>query len=201
MRKTVESIERQGKGRDVSDTTFRTAKLLGKGYDRNQVDKFLAKARSAYEGNGGPANFGAAQVRAQGFNVVRGGYNFVEVDAAMDRLESAFVARARADHIAVNGQKAWMSLVAEQATTLYPRLLRPAGKRFAHPQGRQRGYRIEDVDALLDRLVAYFDENKPLTSKEIRDAVFLEAKGARAYLEGPVDAYLARAVEVLLAVE
>ena len=180
---------------------FRTAKFLGKGYDRGQVEEFLEKARAAYEGTGGPANFGAAQVRAQGFRVVRRGYKFSEVDAAMDRLESAFVARARADHVAVNGHKAWMNLVAEQATTLYPRLLRPAGQRFAHPQGRERGYRVEDVDVLLDRLVEYFDDNKPLTSKEIRDSVFAEAKGNRAYLEGSVDAYLARAVEVLLAVE
>ncbi|MST50525.1 DivIVA domain-containing protein [Mobiluncus holmesii] len=185
----------------MSETMFRTAKFLGKGYARDEVEEFLTKARSAYEGTGGPANFGAAQVRAQGFNVVRGGYKFSEVDAAMDRLESAFVARARADHVAVNGQKAWMNLVAEQATTLYPRLLRPAGKRFSHPKGRERGYRVDDVDALLERLVAYFDENQPLTSREIRDAVFAESKGTRAYAEGPVDAYLARAVEVLLAVE
>ena len=180
---------------------FRKAKFLGKGYDCAQVEEFLQTARSAYEGKGGPANFGAARVRAQGFSVVRGGYNFAEVDAALDRLESAFVARARADHVAVNGQKAWMSLVAQQATTLYPRLLRPAGKRFAHPEGRNRGYRVDDVDALLDRLTAYFDANQPLTSREIRDAVFPESKGSRAYAEGPVDAYLARAVEVLLALE
>lgn len=180
---------------------FRTAKFLGKGYDCEQVERFLKKARLAYEGKGGPANFGAAQVRAQGFNVVRGGYKFAEVDAAMDRLEAAFVSRARADHVAVNGEKAWMALVAEQATTLYPRLLRPAGKRFSHPQGRERGYRVSEVDDLLQRLVEYFDENKPLTSREIRDAVFAESRGTQAYEEGPVDAYLARAVEILLAVE
>lgn len=185
----------------MTETMFHTAKFFQKGYHRGEVEEFLKKARAAYEGVGETANFGAAQVRAQGFRVVRGGYNFAQVDAAMDRLESAFVARARADHVAVNGQKAWMNLVAEQATTLYPRLLRPMGDRFAHPKGHERGYRAADVDALLERLVAYFDENKPLTSREIRDAVFAESKGNRAYAEGPVDAYLARAVEVLLAVE
>ena len=35
---------------------------------------------------------------------------------------------------------------------------------------------------------------------EIRHAVFPAAKRQRAYAEGPVDAYLGRAVEILLAV-
>lgn len=185
----------------MSATMFRRAKGLGRGYHRGQVDEFFAQAKAAYEGTGGPAEFGAAQVRAKAFSIVRRGYDFSAVDAAMDRLEAAFVQRARADHIAVNGQQAWMNLVAEQATTLYPRLLRPAGERFSHPAGRAQGYECEAVDALVERLVEYFDHGKPLTSAEIRAAVFPSARGQRAYEEGPVDAYLSRAIEVLLAVE
>jgi DivIVA domain-containing protein len=58
-----------------------------------------------------------------------------------------------------------------------------------------------EVDALCDRLVAYFDTNAPLTAQEVRSAVFTRRKGARAYAEGPVDAFLERAVDVLLAAE
>ena len=54
---------------------------------------------------------------------------------------------------------------------------------------------------LLDRLAAYFDEGAPLRVDEVRLAVFQPARGRKAYAEGPVDAYLGRAVEILLAVE
>src|SRR6478609_952200 len=99
------------------------------------------------------------------------------------------------------GRQAWLETLAEQARSLYGRLTRPAGERFAHPKGRQAGYDAAEVDALCDRLVAYFDTNAPLTAQEVRAAVFARRKGARAYAEGPVDAFLERAVDVLLAAE
>ena len=101
--------------------------------------------------------------------------------------------------MAVNGSQAWMERVAQRATTLYPRMLRPRGKRFAHPNGK--GYDATQVDELLDRLAQYFDSDKGITSAEIRSATFKTAKNEKAYKEGVVDAYLSRAVEVLLAVE
>lgn len=180
---------------------FPTAKGLSRGYHRKQVEEFFDLAKQAYEGNGGPADFGAAEVRSKAFTVVRRGYDYEAVDAAMDRLEAAFVQRHRADHVAINGEQAWLNYIAEQATTLYPRLLRPAGNRFAHPSGRSRGYDCAAVDALMEHLIAYFDDNKPLLSSQLRSVVFPPARGSKAYLEGPVDAYLARAIEVLLAVE
>ncbi|MDO5671737.1 MAG: DivIVA domain-containing protein [Actinomycetaceae bacterium] len=180
---------------------FPVVKLLAKGYDRDQVEEFFDLAKQAYEGSGGPPDFDASDVREAAFDIVPRGYSFAAVDAALDRLEAAFVQRARADHIAVNGQEAWMSHVASQATTLYPRLLRPPGARFRHPVGRKRGYEVGAVDELLERLVAYFDEGVPLTSAQVRAVTFPSARGSRAYEEGTVDAYIARAVEVLLAVE
>lgn len=53
----------------------------------------------------------------------------------------------------------------------------------------------------MDRLAKFFDEDAPLTAEEVRAVTFRLAKGNKAYNEAIVDAYLARAVEVLLSVE
>ena len=121
------------------------------------------------------------------------------VDAALDRLEAAFLQRRRAAFVAKNGRQAWMDQVTQLATTLYPRLLRPAGERFAPASGQ--GYDKTDVDALMDRIAGYFDSDTTLTSSEVRGAVFRRARGNKAYGEPSVDRYLARVVEVLLSVE
>ena len=41
----------------------------------------------------------------------------------------------------------------------------------------------------------------PITAAEIRSATFRRARGRDGYAEGPVDAFFARAIEVLLGVE
>ena len=68
-------------------------------------------------------------------------------------------------------------------------------------RGTGRGYSCEEVDDLLDRIAAYFDEAGELTADEIRLSTFRPKRGKKAYMEGPVDAYLGRAVEILLAVD
>lgn len=172
-----------------------------RGYDTEQVDEFFARARKAYEAtDDGAADIDAHAVRSAAFDLVRRGYRASSVDAALDRLEAAFVSAERAEFIADNGQGAWLTGVVERATVLYERLTRPAGSRFAPPE-RGRGYDAAAVDALLDRLVAYFDDGTPLTAAEVRAATFGSAPRPRAYAEGPVDAYLDRVVDVLLAVE
>lgn len=168
------------------------------GYDREQVKEFFTRARAAYED--GASDVDEHDVRTVAFDLVRQGYDTAAVDAALDRLEVAFVQRRRADYVAAHGQDAWMEQVAELATTLYPRLLRPAGRRFAPPQSGP-GYEARAVDALLEKLVTYFDQGGELTSAEVRAATFPAARGDKAYAEGPVDAYLDRVVEVLVSVE
>lgn len=183
----------------MSENSFPRAGFFTRGYDPSQVDEFFAKARKAYEGGVPAEKFSAAQVRGAHFDLVRRGYQTSAIDQAMDRLEAAFVRRDRADNVAVNGSQAWMERVAQRATTLYPRMLRPRGKRFAHPDGK--GYDAAQVDELLDRLAEYFDSDEGMTSAEIRNATFKTAKNEKSYKEGVVDAYLSRAIEVLLAVE
>ena len=95
------------------------------GYATERVDAFFADARQAYEGGLPAEQFSAQQVRQATFPLKRRGYAIDAVDSAMSRLEAAFVQRDRADHIAVNGEAAWFEKVAERATTLYDRLMRP----------------------------------------------------------------------------
>lgn len=179
---------------------FSTVSRLRSGYDKDDVDEFFDHARQAYEGRA-PEPLTSADIQASAFDLVRGGYDTQEVDAALDRLEGAFVARQRAEYVAAHGQEAWMAALAESARTLYGRLGRPDGQKFAPAERGKPAYARDDVDALCDRLVAYFDHQEPLTSAEIRSARFGRAKGADGYAEGPVDAFFARAVEVLLGVE
>ncbi|MGY4646039.1 DivIVA domain-containing protein [Cellulomonas sp. URHB0016] len=184
----------------MSDGMFRTVSGLKQGYDPDEVDEFFSHARAVYEK--GPAGALASKdVRGVAFDMVRGGYVTSAVDAALDRLEAAFVARARAEFVSQRGQEAWMAKLGEQARSLYGRLGRPDGDRFAPPEGRHAGYEPADVDELCHRLVAYFDKGAPLTAGEIRAATFRSRKGANGYGEPAVDAFFARAIEVLLGVE
>ncbi|HEY0187423.1 MAG TPA: DivIVA domain-containing protein [Cellulomonas sp.] len=183
-----------------SGVMFRRTTGARTGYHTEEVDDFFEHAKSVYES--GPAGaLSSKDVRTVSFDLVRRGYSTSAVDAALDRLEAAFVARARADYIAERGRQAWLESLAEQARTLYGRLTRPDGERFDRPKGRQQGYDAADVDDLCGRLVAYFDQNTPLAAQEVRSAVFTRKKGAGAYAEAPVDAFLERAVDVLLAAE
>ena len=108
---------------------FPTTGIFRRGYGKDAVDEFFIDARHAYEGGLPAEQFSAEQVRQASFPRQRNGYDTQAVDAAMSRLEAAFVQRDRADHIAVNGEGAWYEKVADRATTLYPRLLRPYGQR------------------------------------------------------------------------
>lgn len=177
---------------------FPTVGRWASGYDREEVEEFFERAKSAYES--GDTGMSSADVRSAAFDLVRHGYDPAAVDAALDRLEAAFIQRDRSEFVTSASQDAWMEQVAERATSLYPRLVRPAGERFAPPE-RGRGYDSEAVDAALDRLVAYFDEGAHLSASELRSVTFPSAPRSRAYAEGPVDAYLDRAIDILLAVE
>ena len=172
--------------------------LFRQGYRREQVEGYFATAHEIYDA-GELDEMDSEGVRTVAFDIVRGGYKPAAVDAALDRLEAAFLQRRRADFVAERGRKAWMEEVAQLATTLYPRLLRPHGARFA--PARKHGYSKVEVDRLMDRVATYFDAATALSSTEVRTATFSAAKRDAAYDERSVDRYLARVVEVLLSVE
>ncbi|MCL1897225.1 MAG: DivIVA domain-containing protein [Micrococcales bacterium] len=178
---------------------FRRARR-GLGYEPREVDDFFGRAQDVYEGRS-VEEITPDDVRGAAFSQVHRGYDEAQVDGALDRLDVAFTRKQRADFIAVNGQQAWLDKIVDLATTLYDRLGRPAGQRFAPPKRGVRGYDARQVDGLLDRLAAYFNEGASLKSSDIRYAVFTPVKGRRGYGQGPVDAFLDRALEVLVSAE
>ncbi|MDQ2624429.1 MAG: DivIVA domain-containing protein [Actinomycetota bacterium] len=179
---------------------FTTVSRFRPGYSPEEVDAFFAEARAVYEGEV-PASLTAQDVREVAFALVNGGYAWDSVDSALDRLEAAFVARERAEFVARQGQDAWMARMAELARSLYPRLTRGDGKRFATAEAFRPGYDKDEVDAFCRRLIAYFDKGQPISSRDVRAVAFRRRRGSAAYVEAPVDAFLSRATEVLLGVE
>lgn len=179
---------------------FPVRRGMSRGYDQDQVDSFFAQSREAYEGGVPAETFSSEQIRTAAFDMVRGGYAVPQVDSALNRLEVAFIQRDRSAFVSEHGENAWFDKVADDATALYPRLLRPAGDRFLHPEGNGQGYSAVEVDALLDRLAAFFDDRGEVTESEIRTSTFKVTRGEKAYNEAQVDAYLGRAIQVLMAV-
>lgn len=170
------------------------------GYATREVDQFFSNARDAYEKPGFSGDLAAIDVRRASFDLKRGGYATAAVDSALDRLEVAFSARMKERFIREHGQEAWMADLASRAQTLYPRLRRPERERFAAPKGMQSGYDRQEVDAMLDRLTAFFDQGKPITADEVRSVTFSRKRAPQAYDERVVDVYLARAIDILLGV-
>ncbi|WP_099332736.1 DivIVA domain-containing protein [Actinomyces minihominis] len=179
---------------------FPMVKGLSRGYNPEQVDAFFAESRTAYEGGVPADTFSAEQIYTAAFDLVRGGYDPKPVDAALNRLEAAFIQRDRSNFVAEHGENKWFEKIADDATVLYPRLLRPQGDRFLHPEGRARGYSAVEVDAFLDRIAAFFDDRDNVTEAAIRTVTFKSARGEAAYNEAQVDAFLGAATRVLMAV-
>ena len=184
----------------MSQRMFRRVSRLHMGYAPDEVDAFFDHARQVLDGTA-EGTITGRDIRSTAFDLVRRGYAVGSVDAALDRLESAFVTRARERFVAEHGKDAWMGELADGARTLYGRLTRPDGERFAPAERGAPAYDRDDVDALCRRLVGYFDQGATLTAHDIRQATFRRRRGARGYAEAPVDAFCRRAVEVLLGTE
>ncbi|WP_411375993.1 DivIVA domain-containing protein [Arthrobacter sp. MPF02] len=173
------------------------------GYNARQVDQFLQRARVSLEtpeATAEPVN--SADVRAVSFDPVKGGYAASVVDAALDRLEDAFARRERDDLIAARGEDAWLREIGKLSGILRGRLHRPDGERFRRPAKKKaRSYNTADVDRLCRELVAYLEQDKPLSVDSVRRAVFRPAVGRDGYEEAQVDAFLDRVVELMAAID
>lgn len=98
----------------MKNDIFKRLSVFKRGYDVEQVNDFFNQARIHMKCFWGSCEFTAKTVRDVAFDERRRGYDPREVDAALDRLEAAFLLKLeRADHVSVNGQQAWLDLVAE----------------------------------------------------------------------------------------
>lgn len=170
-----------------------------RGYQPEQVDDFLARARAAYEGSGAePVAMTAEDVRHTAFPVKRGGYAPRYVDAAMDRLEEVFFERERRARLRAEGEEAWWAETRQLLSEVRGRIQRTRGKRFRRRGIFATGYRRSQVDAFLDRIAEMFERRElALQPAEVRDVVFHSEW--RGYDEDQVDALLDAVVELILA--
>lgn len=169
------------------------------GYNQEQVDGFLGRARATYEGGvSGESPMTADDVRRMAFAVKSGGYSARYVDAAMDRLEEVFYERERRAQVRSEGEDAWWDETRALLSDVRGRLQRPRGKRFRRRGIFATGYRRAQVDAFLDRVAGMFENRElSLSPAEVRDVVFHSQW--RGYDEDQVDALLDGVVELILA--
>src|SRR5690606_25880206 len=130
-------------------------------YHRSAVDTFLEAARGAFEDD--RDDFGADDVRAASFPLVKRGYRIADVDAALGRVEDAFAARARARAVREVGVDAWVAGARREAQQILDHLSRAPRHRFARTGGLTFGYRVEEVDHVADRISAYLRDGAALT--------------------------------------
>lgn len=169
-----------------------------KGYRPDDVDAFLARARSAFEGTDDAVPTEASDVRTVAFPLVRRGYRIASVDAALVRIEDAFAARERESALSRAGARAWVGASRSLAQEILDRLSRRAKRRFRRVGFLRYGYRIDEVDLVTDKIAAFLRDGDPLTVEQVRAVAFrMERRG---YSETQVDAVLDGVVEVLLAV-
>jgi DivIVA domain-containing protein len=178
--------------------SFERVSRFSIGYEPGEVDEFLARARSAYEG--AEPGFTGTDVSSASFSTIRGGYDMRTVDEALDRLSDAFALRSRDQAIADQGEDVWVRRLTERAEVLKERLERPAGQRFAPAEGKDASYDRTDVDALCDQLVSYFTEGLPMSVDDVRRAAFRRRKGADGYQEAVVDVYLDHVADLMASV-
>lgn len=174
------------------------ARATGKqlGYAPAEVDEFLARARSSFES--ARPTMTSDDVREVSFSFEREGYVVSEVDGALARLEDVFAERKRQDAIEHGGVETWVSGARDSAQEILARLSRERGQRFRRVGLLSWGYRVEDVDALADELVAFFQSGGPISVERIRNAAFRMSR--RGYDEAQVDAVMDATIAVLLAV-
>ncbi|HKT57883.1 MAG TPA: DivIVA domain-containing protein [Microbacterium sp.] len=178
---------------------FPLTKGRTKGYQKKAVDAFLARARASFEGAEGATAMTAADVRTAAFPLVKHGYVIASVDAALGRVEDAFAARARGTAISGAGRSLWVAQSRAHAQEILDRISRPRSERFRRVAWPRYGYRVDEVDIVVDKLAAYLAEGRPVTVDQVRSVAFRMQR--RGYREAQVDAVLDAIVDVMLAVD
>lgn len=172
------------------------------GYNQEDVDELVTRARSTYENPGvdtlpsGEPAVSAAEIRRAGLRVSRRGYSARHVDAALDRLEEVFYERERRRYLREHGGEAWRYEITELTREVVARAGRAPGKRFRRRGIFATGYRRSQVDAFVDRIASGLAGKTDLTPTQLRESVFHSSW--RGYDEAQVDAYLDAVIEIML---
>lgn len=182
----------------MTTSVFPFAQGREKGYEQRAVDAFLDQTRAAFERRDGAPLVTAQAVREVAFPLVTGGYSIAYVDGALGRIEDAFAGREREAALRREGAKLWVDQARDQAKELLAHISRPAGSRFSRTSFLSYGYRIDEVDVVMDKLKKFFEKGQLITVEQVRSTAFKMQR--RGYREEQVDALLDAVVEVMLAV-
>src|SRR4051812_43632076 len=146
----------------ATSTPFPRTRGRRYGYDVEEVERFLATARSAYDDRRTQARVSSADIRRTAFSMQRGGYVTAAVDAALERLEDAFAARERERLMKKAGERAYYAEARNLAKEIIGRMERGEGRRFERAGAFRVGYHVKDVDRFATTVRAYFEEGAPL---------------------------------------
>ncbi|GAA4195203.1 hypothetical protein GCM10022288_31780 [Gryllotalpicola kribbensis] len=177
-------------------SSFPTVGRGKRGYDPEQVDGFLSKARSVFDGRA--RGLTAVDIRRTAFDLRKGGYEPGAVDAALERLEDVFAERERQQARSELGEKEWFGRARELAQVIVNRLDRPDKQRFTRTSPFTLGYSTVEVDRFSARLIRYFSEGLAVSVDEVRTVTFRPQRGG--YAEAQVDLLLDSVTDVMLAV-
>lgn len=169
----------------------------GNGYDKDEVNEFLDRAKRVYEGL--EEGVTSSDIRQKVFTVnPKDGYDTHAVDQALWRLEEAFASREKGVVSEQTGEAGFYKRIRGQAQEILDRVARPRKEKFRRAKGLQPGYHPVDVDIFCDRLVRYFQGEEALSVATVRNQKFRTRLGG--YDEIQVDTVLDETVSVILAV-
>lgn len=166
------------------------------GYDEQEVDRFVAAARAAYDAPG--RTLTAGDIRRTAFSMKRGGYTTRTVDAALERLEDAFAQRERETAVRSGSERAFYADTRRLAKEIIGRLERPDGARFDRVGFSRIGYSVREVDRFAVQARSYFEEGSQVPVERVRSIAFAPKRGG--YSEAQVDLLIDGLVETMLAV-
>lgn len=187
------------------------------GYDVAQVDAFLERAHSLYEGEG--AQLTSKDIQGASFDMRRGGYEYKQVDAALDRLERAVVDKKTAWEISQGGRVASRAKIEALFAQVAEHAQRSMGERFAPGKAKMPSYDRAQVDAAVDRIVAHVSselhamdtayeepqhhdtDDQGVSAASVSHEVFTQRKGKKGYDERQVDYYLSVCTHLLTRLE
>jgi len=164
---------------------------LARGYNRRQVDSFLAEIEFGLGGRGRADPVSSADIRRVGFDLVHGGYAVAAVDACLDKLEERTL-KVECDGPARRGGRPSGDIL----SLLRAVLAAPRGARVTRCGLIRVGYLPADVDTYLERLPRALAEEGELTVSDVRRKTFRARRGG--YDEAGVDDLLDQVVDALL---
>lgn len=179
--------------------TFPTTKKSVTGYSIDDVERFLAAARTAFDSDRAQrGTLTSREIRRTAFPLARGGYSIGHVDAAMTRLEDAFAMREKEVAIALGREAEVLAEARAAAQSVLDRLARGPRRRFRRAGLLGEGYDVREVDAFSERLIGYFRSGTMLSADDVRSASFrVKTNG---YSERQVDELLDVVIEAMLLV-